>query len=73
MHKSQITALIVAGEDAKTEFKRDDVRAERLAREVVSFANMNGGRILLGLEDSGAVSGVRHPASYFVMPEAKPL
>jgi len=59
MHKSQIAGLIAGGESAKTEFKRDDVRAERLAREVVSFANMNGGRILLGVEDNGAVSGVR--------------
>jgi len=49
MHKSEVAALIAGGENAKVEFKRDDVRAERLARDVVSFANMNGGRILLGV------------------------
>jgi len=59
MHKSHITEIIAAGENAKTEFKRDDARPERLAREIVSFANMNGGRILLGVEDDGAVSGVQ--------------
>ena len=53
-------AIIAAGENAKTEFKRDDrnLRPEHLAREIVAFANMNGGVIVLGVEDDGAVSGV---------------
>ena len=53
-------AIISAGENAKTEFKRDDrnPRPEHLAREIVAFANMNGGVIVLGVEDDGAVSGV---------------
>jgi len=59
MLKTQITEIIAAGENAKTEFKRDDARPERLAREIVSFANMNGGRILLGVEDDGTISGIR--------------
>jgi len=59
MRKSEIMAVIANGENAKTEFKRDDARPEQLAREIVSFANMNGGRILLGVEDDGAVSGVQ--------------
>ena len=53
-------AIIAGGENAKTEFKRDDrnLRPERLAREIVAFANMNGGMIVLGVDDDGAVSGV---------------
>ena len=53
-------AIIAAGENAKTEFKRDDrnLRPEHMAREIVAFANMNGGVIVLGVEDDGAVSGV---------------
>ena len=53
-------AIIAGGENAKTEFKRDDrtLRPERLAREIVAFANMNGGMIVIGVEDDGAVSGV---------------
>ena len=53
-------AIIAGGENAKTEFKRDDraLRPERLAREIVAFANMNGGVIVIGVEDDGAVSGV---------------
>ena len=55
---SEILELVSEGEGAKLEFKRDDVRAENLAKEIVSFANMNGGRILLGVEDDGTFSGV---------------
>ena len=53
-------AIIAGGENAKTEFKRDDraLRPERLAREIVAFANMNGGVIVIGVEDDGAISGV---------------
>ena len=53
-------AIIAGGENAKTEFKRDDrtLRPERLAREIVAFANMNGGMIVIGVEDDGTVSGV---------------
>ena len=53
-------AIIAAGENAKTEFKRDDrtLRPERLAREIAAFANMNGGMIVIGVEDDGTVSGV---------------
>ena len=30
-----------------------------MAREVVAFANFQGGRILIGVEDDGAVSGIQ--------------
>ena len=59
MFKTQITDAIAGGENSKTEFKRDDVRPEKLAREIVSFANMNGGKILLGVEDDGTVVGIQ--------------
>ena len=53
-------AIIARGENAKTEFKRADrgLRPPRLAREIVAFANMNGGLIVLGVDDDGTVSGV---------------
>ena len=58
MLKAELQDIIDAGEGAKVEFKRDGVRPERLAREIVSFANMNGGRILVGVEDDGTITGV---------------
>ena len=61
MDETQLHKLLRAGEGAKLEFKRDGLRPEQLAREIVSFANMNGGRILLGVEDDGTVSGIQRP------------
>lgn len=40
-------------------FERDDIRPEQLAREIVALANFQGGRILLGVEDDGTVSGIQ--------------
>ena len=59
MLKADLHTIIEAGEGSRTEFKRDGVRPEQLAREIVSFANMNGGRILLGVENDGTTSGVQ--------------
>lgn len=59
MLRSEILEILRQGERVKLEFKRDDVRAESLAREIVSFANMNGGRILLGVNDDGTIQGVQ--------------
>lgn len=59
MTREELEAIIRAGEGAKIEFKRDGVRPEQLAREIVSFANTNGGTILLGVEDDGTVSGIQ--------------
>ena len=55
---SDILEMLNQGEGAKLEFKRDDVRAEKLAKVIVSFANMNGGRILLGVEDNGTIAAL---------------
>ena len=59
MKRSDLLELIAGGENSGVEFKRDDLRPEQLAREVVALANFQGGRILLGVEDDGAVTGVR--------------
>lgn len=59
MLKAELLEIIVNGEDSGTEFKRDDVRPEQLAREIVGFANVRGGRILLGVDDSGRISGLQ--------------
>ena len=34
---------------------------EQLAKEIVALVNFQGGRILLGVEDNGAVSGLQRP------------
>lgn len=57
--RSDLLELIAGGENSGLEFKRDDLRPEQLAREVVALANFQGGRLLLGVEDDGTVTGVQ--------------
>ncbi len=61
MLTSKLLELISQGEGPALEYKRDDIRPESLAKEIVGFANMNGGRILMGIEDDGDVSGIQRP------------
>jgi ATP-dependent DNA helicase RecG len=58
MTTTQLIELIQNGENSGVEFKRDDVRPESIAKEMVSLLNLDGGYILLGVEDDGTVSGL---------------
>ena len=49
------------GEDSLFEFKRDDVLNFKVAKELVAFLNLDGGTLLLGVEDDGRISGVKRP------------
>lgn len=49
--------LIREGESSTLEFKRDILKVEALAKELVAFLNLEGGTVLLGVEDDGSISG----------------
>jgi len=59
MTKSELLELIANGENSGVEFKRDDIRPEQLAKEVVALANFQGGKIILGVEDDGTITGIQ--------------
>ena len=59
MTRAELLELIANGESSGVEFKRNDLRPEQIAKEVVALANLRGGRILLGVEDDGTIAGVR--------------
>ncbi len=59
MLKSELLEIISNGENSGVDFKRDDIRPEQLAKEVVAFANVQGGRILLGVENDGTITGLQ--------------
>ena len=61
MTESELQQIIDAGEGSRVEFKRDGIRPEQLAKEIVALANMSGGKVLLGVEDDGTISGVQRP------------
>jgi len=54
----ELKNLIAAGESSHLEFKSEQVEPEDLAKEIVALLNFQGGKILLGVEDNGVVSGV---------------
>ena len=57
MTSGELSDLLRNGENSTVEFKRDDVQNHALAKELVAFLNMDGGTVLLGVEDDGTVSG----------------
>ncbi len=48
MRKAELLEIIANGESSGVEFKRDDIRPEQLAKEIVALLNFKGGTILLG-------------------------
>lgn len=56
MTQHELDTIIQSGEGYKTEFKRN-VNTD-LSKELAAFANASGGRIFIGIEDNGTVSGV---------------
>lgn len=61
MVKAELMELVANGENSGIEFKRDDIRPEQFAKEIVAFANLEGGRILVGVEDDGTLTGIQRP------------
>jgi len=55
--QTQIIQLIQSGENSFVEFKSSKVRAESIAKEMVSFSNSLGGTIFIGVEDNASITG----------------
>jgi ATP-dependent DNA helicase RecG len=53
----ELATLVAAGEDSFVEFKDPRVDNADLARELCAFANTGGGRVLIGVDDDGAIVG----------------
>ena len=65
---TELLEIIASGENSAVEFKRDDLSAQDLAKELVAFSNFQGGMVLLGVEDDGAITGLmRHDLEEWVM------
>lgn len=58
MTKTELLELIKNGESSGVEFKRDTIDNRALAKELVAFANLRGGRVILGVDDDGSVIGI---------------
>jgi ATP-dependent DNA helicase RecG len=59
--KNELLEIIANGENSGVEFKRDNIQPEQIAKEIVAMANLHGGKIILGVEDDGNISGIQRP------------
>ncbi len=58
MLKIELAELVRNGENSGVEFKRDDIHPDSLAKEIAALLNLEGGHVLLGVEDDGTPSGL---------------
>ena len=62
--------LIAEGEHQRLDFKFEIADARKIARTLVAFANTDGGRLLIGVKDNGAIAGVRSDEEYYMLEAA---
>ena len=58
MTRNELLEIIPNGENSGVEFKRDTLHGHDLARELVAFSNLQGGMVLLGVDEDGSIEGV---------------
>ena len=58
MKRKDLLELIEKGENLNCEFKRKFSTHEKIAKEMIAFANTKGGAILLGVDDDREIIGV---------------
>ncbi len=56
--KVEILEIIANGEHSGVDFKRYVLQNHQLAKELVAFSNLEGGMVLLGVDDDGTISGL---------------
>ena len=74
MNRAELIELIRNDENSGVEFKRDDISPQALAGEMTALLNLEGGHILLGVENDQTVSGLardRRKAEEWVMEVAR--
>ena len=58
----EVRRYVANGEGQYVEFKLRVPEPSRFAKEVVAFANSNGGRVFIGVDDDGTIVGVKDSA-----------
>jgi len=59
IRRRELKELIEEGENLSCEFKLKFSEPEKIAKEIIAFANTLGGYILFGVEDKGKIVGVQ--------------
>lgn len=58
METIEILTILSQGEDSLNQFKKNITNADSLAAEIVAFSNGLGGRLFIGVDDDGTVTGL---------------
>ncbi len=62
LHDSrELKKLVAEGEGLQLEFKRKAAYPEKIVRELIAFANTEGGTLIIGVDDDGSIPGVKYP------------
>ena len=61
--RKDVVFMINDGEGLRVEFKRHFSSPEKIAKEMIAFANTKGGTILFGVDDDGTVVGLHSEKS----------
>jgi predicted HTH transcriptional regulator len=59
MNFNQLQALVAKGEGLQIEFKLKIAHPDKVLKGVSAFANSKGGHLLIGVEDSGKITGLK--------------
>ena len=70
MKRHELREIIRVGESSTVEFKRKFTTIDKIAREVIAFANTTGGMLLLGVDDNGTIVGVESEKEQIAQIEA---
>jgi predicted HTH transcriptional regulator len=61
MELSELKKLVRRGEGLHLEFKLKATHPEKIVREMVAFANSEGGTLLVGVADDRSILGLKYP------------
>lgn len=62
--------LILQGEHQQLDFKFEISDSRKIARTLVAFTNTDGGKLLIGVKDNGAIAGVRSDEEFYMVEAA---
>lgn len=61
MELAELRKIVKGGESEFVEFKKKVAHPIKIVKEVVAFANKEGGLLLIGVSDDGSLDGVKEP------------
>lgn len=62
--------LIGQGENQQLDFKFGITDSKKIARTLSAFSNTDGGRLLIGVKDNGAIAGIRSDEEFYMIEAA---